>query len=286
MGPAIFSRLLEYFDIEGDIIQSHVSSPRSIAYLGALFQSNCRVNEIIAFGAGARLREYNDYLDLLGITNLKIRSENFCDSLNSLCLDNVVGIFITPPNSYSGINDPIDLICSRGGDLTMLEVLTESEMSDIGKGRVAEILEEQRESLRVAMSRPEVQFILYETHSIVETENHVMVNIAVDTVNYNSFQRHMRLCKEKQRFEMQTDSNALTAEQFDNQSKIKMKNRLQTEHRHSSEYSNSVDESDNGTGLVDITQLDWKSRPVCNGNSNGHDKDIRYLKVCTMNNIN
>lgn len=278
--------MLEYFDIEGDIIQTHVSSPRSVAYLGALFQSNCRVNEIIVFGAGARLDEYNDYLDMLGITNLIVRSENFCDSLNSLCLDNVVGIFMTPPNSYSGINDPIDLICSRSGDLSMLEVLTESEMSDSGKGRVAEILEEQRKSLRVAMSKADIQFILYETHSTVETENHVMVNIAVDTVNYNSIQHHMRIAKEKQRFEMQIDLNALNAEhQFDNQSNLKKKNRLQQEHRHSSESINSTDESDNENGLIDITQLDLRSRSACSGNDSGHDKDIRQLKVCSAKKI-
>lgn len=86
LGPAIFSRLLEYFDIKGDIKQTHLSSPRSVADLGALHQSNWCVNEIIVFGAGAKLHEYDDYLDQLGITNCTIRSENICDSLSSLCL--------------------------------------------------------------------------------------------------------------------------------------------------------------------------------------------------------
>lgn len=66
LGPAIFSRLLDYFEVEGDIVQTHLSSPRSIAYLAALFQSNYRVNDIIIFGAGQRLSEYNAYMHKLG----------------------------------------------------------------------------------------------------------------------------------------------------------------------------------------------------------------------------
>lgn len=112
MGPAIFSRLLEYFEVEGDVIQTHLSSPRSIAYLAALFQANYRVNDIIIFGAGQRLKEYNDYMRKLGINNIRMRSENFGQmSIQSVILEKAVGIFITPPNSYSAINDPIDLIC-------------------------------------------------------------------------------------------------------------------------------------------------------------------------------
>lgn len=37
-------------------------------------------------------------------------------------LDGVVAVLATPPNSYSAVTDPIDLVCGRGGDLTMLEV--------------------------------------------------------------------------------------------------------------------------------------------------------------------
>lgn len=202
LGPAIFSRLLEYFDLEGDVMQTHMSSPRSIAYLAALFQSNYRVNEIIIFGAGPHLNEYNEYMRNLGINNIQIRTENFCQtSLSFLPTEKCVGAFITPPNSYSAICDPIDLICSRGGDLSMLEVLTESEMSDSGKARVAQILEEQRESLRLAMSRPQIQFILYETHSMVETENDVMVEMAVDSVNQAAYERHLKIFREKKRME-------------------------------------------------------------------------------------
>lgn len=207
---------MEYFEVEGDVVQTHLSSPRSIAYLAALFQCNYRVNDIIVYGAGSRLKEYKEYMRKLGINNIRLYSEQFCRiSVDSHVLEKVVGIFVTPPNSYSAVSDPIDLICSRGGDLSMLEVLTESEMSDTGKQRVAEILEEQRESLRLAMSRPQVQFILYETHSMVESENEMMVNITIDAVNQAAHARHVKIYKEKKRLQELAAMDIQNAEQLE-----------------------------------------------------------------------
>lgn len=207
---------MEYFEVEGDVVQTHLSSPRSTAYLAALFQCNYRVNDIIIYGAGSRLNEYKDYMKKLGINNIRIFSEQFCRiSIESQVLEKVVGIFVTPPNSYSAVSDPIDLICSRGGDLSMLEVLTESEMSESGKQRVADILEEQRESLRLAMSRPQVQFILYETHSMVGSENEMMVNFAVDSINQASHARHIKMYKEKKRLDALAELDNQNAEQLE-----------------------------------------------------------------------
>lgn len=216
LGPAIFSRLLHYFEVEGDVVQTHVASPRSVAYLAALFYNNNRIKRFIAFGAGTRLKEYRQFLQRLACDNVKMYAENFCDiPMESPILENVVGIFVTPPNSYSGVTDPIDLICSRGGDLTMLEVLTESEMSDDGKQRVVQILKQQRESLRLSMSRPQVQFCLYETHSIVESENQAMVAKAVDYVNRCAHSKHIRYFKERKRQEMLAEMGGISAEQLE-----------------------------------------------------------------------
>lgn len=274
MGPAIFSRLLEYFEVEGDVIQTHLSSPRSIAYLAALFQVNYRVNDIIIFGAGGRIAEYNKYMHKLGINNIRMRSENFCQmSIQSSVLEKVVGVFITPPNSYSGINDPVELICSRGGDLSMLEVLTESEMSESGKERVAKILEEQRESLRLAMSRPQVQFILYGTHSIVETENKVMVNLAVESVNRAAHARHVKIYREKKRLEALAELDGLNAEQLEKlqgipSSKKKAKPK-EEEPKNAPESESSSDESDSGSEILDMSN--WGAPP--------NEEEFSHIKV-------
>lgn len=47
----------------------------------------------------------------------------YCDTPTVVnALDGVVAALATPPNSYSAVTDPIDLVCGRGGDLPMLEV--------------------------------------------------------------------------------------------------------------------------------------------------------------------
>lgn len=54
LGPAIFARLLDYFELEGNVVQTHVASPKSTAYLASLFLCNNRVEKFIAFGAGEK----------------------------------------------------------------------------------------------------------------------------------------------------------------------------------------------------------------------------------------
>jgi hypothetical protein len=157
IGPSIFARMLDRLDLRGDLVQTHVFSPRSTAYLASLIMNNDHVNRFIVFGAGSKLEEYRRYMKSLGVHNITLVAENFTEiSNNSNYLQKCVGIIATPPSSFSGISDPIDLICSRGGDLSMLEVLSESEMTGEGQKRVFKVLTEQRETLKKAMSRPYV----------------------------------------------------------------------------------------------------------------------------------
>lgn len=202
IAPAILSRLLDHFELEGDIVQTHVSSPRSTAYLAGLFQSVNKLNRFIAFGGGKKTEDYMNYMNSLGIKNIKIFSEPFCSiPLNSHKLETAVGVFATPPNSFSAISDPIDLICSRGGDLSMLESMTDSNIGEDGQKRVVQILETQRETLRISMSRPQIQFVLYLTHSIVGAENQDMVERTIADVNRNAFEKHLAAYKERKRLE-------------------------------------------------------------------------------------
>jgi hypothetical protein len=92
---------------------------------------------------------------MLGVTNTEVRAEKFVDiPSDSRLLESVVGVLATPPNTYSGVRDPVDLVCSGGGDLSMLEMLTEVE--DWRVKRIDAILKEQRQTLRLSMSRPQV----------------------------------------------------------------------------------------------------------------------------------
>ncbi|XP_075162964.1 uncharacterized protein LOC142235590 [Haematobia irritans] len=202
MGPSIVSRLLDYYDLTGDILQTHIDSPRSTAYLAALFYSVNRLNCFYVYGAGSNLKQYRRYIEGLGINNTRLFAESFTSfPLESNRFRTVVGVFANPPNSFSAISDPIDLICSRGGDLGMLEILTDTSISDDGKFRVSLILEEQLRTLSMAMSRPQVQFVLYQTHSIVNTENEDMTKHAVKMVNEASLKKHRDLFIERKRLE-------------------------------------------------------------------------------------
>lgn len=62
LGPAIFGRLLDYFELEGNVVQTHVASPKSTAYLASLFLCNNRVEKFIAFGAGDKYVDLIDHL--------------------------------------------------------------------------------------------------------------------------------------------------------------------------------------------------------------------------------
>lgn len=201
VGPAVFAKLVNYFEINGDILQTHILSPRSTAYLACLLLRNKFVGKIRVFGAGKNLKEYQEYFDKIGASNVKLYEESFL-GFNRNIFEKTVAIYCTPPSSFSSISDPIELICSRGGDLKMLQFLSESEMNDDGQVRAAKILEEQREALKTCMSKPQIQFILYETHSTVEAENEDMVKKAMEYVNRKARDKHvLKTQKEKERLE-------------------------------------------------------------------------------------
>lgn len=201
VGPAIFAKLINYYEISGDILQTHILSPRSTAYLATLLLRNKYVGKFRVFGAGRNFKEYQAYFEKIGATNIQLYEENFLKVARNI-LEKTVAIYCTPPSSFSSINDPIELICSRGGDLKMLQFLSESEMTDDGQSRATKILQEQRNTLKTAMSKPQIQFILYETHSTVVAENEDMVQFAMDYVNRKAYDKHLiKAQKERERLE-------------------------------------------------------------------------------------
>ncbi|XP_038114082.1 uncharacterized protein LOC6032410 isoform X2 [Culex quinquefasciatus] len=199
IGPSMFVNLLDLYELNGDVVQTHISSPRSTAYLASLLANSKRCRNFIAFGCGSKLNAYRQFMADLGVNNVKLYAESFVDVKEGAhIVDKVVGIFANPPSSYSAVSDPIDLICSRGGDLSMLEILSESEMTDESRKRVSKLLEEQRETLKYCMSRPQIQFILYQTHSIVPTENEVMVEKVIEYINQKAYDVHYQAAKERE----------------------------------------------------------------------------------------
>jgi hypothetical protein len=122
VGPAIFAKLLNYYGIAGDILQTHILSPRSTAYLASLLIHNRFVGKFRVFGAGNNFNEYQAYFDKVGATNIILYEESFLSFPRNI-LEKTVAIYCTPPSSFSSISDPIELICSRGGDLKVCDTL-------------------------------------------------------------------------------------------------------------------------------------------------------------------
>ncbi|XP_060800787.1 uncharacterized protein LOC106139227 [Amyelois transitella] len=219
-GASTLCRALRANCLTGVVAQSHASSPRSSAYLAAQLRELAAVlkaqtpaapatpqlGKLVVFGAGDKVESYVCALRELGIDASELPQSEapvcvlsepvHCDTpaVHS-ALDGVVAVLATPPNSYSAVTDPIDLVCGRGGDLAMLESLTESEVNAEGKARVATILEEQKKTLKALMSKPQIQLILYETHSALEAENEAQVTRAVAEANRLARERHALLKK-------------------------------------------------------------------------------------------
>lgn len=93
------------------MIQSHVNSPRTTAYLASILSQNQKIKKLMAFSAGQRKREYEKYFQHLGMTNIVLHSDRLIDTPpDASYLEEVVAVFATPPNSYSAVSDPVDLV--------------------------------------------------------------------------------------------------------------------------------------------------------------------------------
>lgn len=124
----------------------------------------------------------------------------------------------------------------------MLQFLSESEMNDDGQARAAKILEEQRESLKSAMTKPQIQFILYETHSTVDAENEDMVKHAMEYVNRKARDKQvLKAQKERERLEqLEKEKENMPGIPSSNKEREAAKKEAKAKQEKSSEQSKSV----------------------------------------------
>lgn len=54
LGPATFYKLVTELELTGSIIQTHVNSPRTTAYLATLLSCNEKIKKLMTFSAGKR----------------------------------------------------------------------------------------------------------------------------------------------------------------------------------------------------------------------------------------
>ncbi|CAB3372655.1 Hypothetical predicted protein [Cloeon dipterum] len=186
LGPATFCYVLDDFALTGTVIQSHAHSPRTSAYLATQLASCTSNRPLIVFGAGDKKREYENYLHSVGISNVYIRSEKFAElSPDSDILDGAVALLANPPNSLSAVQDPVDLACSSGRNLQLLEdmALAAEDSSEEAKERQELLEEEQRATVRLALSAPQLQVVVFESHSVLPQETRQLLIDEIESAN-------------------------------------------------------------------------------------------------------
>uniref|UniRef100_A0A1B6EGC3 Uncharacterized protein n=1 Tax=Clastoptera arizonana TaxID=38151 RepID=A0A1B6EGC3_9HEMI len=200
IGPAVMAQLLKDFALTGIVAQTHVNSIVTMAYFANLLVNNEKIEKLHVFGAGKKRDACIQYLKHLGVNNTEVHEDNFADlSPDNHVLNNVIGVLATPPNTNSSVIDPVDLALARGGDLELLHQLTVEDLSRIpSREEIEHLLTEQQETLRRAMSKPQIQFIVYETHSRFESENSEMTNVLIEELNTYARDMHLEELKKSQ----------------------------------------------------------------------------------------
>ena len=104
-------------------------------------------------------------------------------------LERATVVLATPPCSYTGVKDVVDLAIARGGDTRLLESLTNI---NIELDQPKALLTEQLTTLKYALTRPNVQLLLYEAHSVLPSETSEMVNQVVQYANRMAADKYAR----------------------------------------------------------------------------------------------
>lgn len=76
-GPAMICKLLYEMELAGSVVLTHLTSPRTVAYLGTLLAHNDKIFSLICFGAGDRREEYEEYLSRLRVPHVLINRKEF-----------------------------------------------------------------------------------------------------------------------------------------------------------------------------------------------------------------
>lgn len=104
-------------------------------------------------------------------------------------LERATIVLATPHCSYTGINDIVDLAVARGGDSALLESLT-SDDDELKYPRT--LLADQLATLKHALTKPNIQLLIYEVHSILPSETTEMVNQVVDYANGIAKEKYLK----------------------------------------------------------------------------------------------
>ncbi|XP_036138886.1 uncharacterized protein LOC118644116 [Monomorium pharaonis] len=116
-------------------------------------------------------------------------SEKYISSPSSIELERATIVLAAPPCSYTGVRDVVDLAIARGGDTNLLELLTSDTADGIKQSH--SLLTEQFSTLKYALTRPNIQFLIYEVHTILPSETTEMIRQVVEYVNQLATEKYI-----------------------------------------------------------------------------------------------
>ncbi|XP_008551675.2 uncharacterized protein LOC103574095 [Microplitis demolitor] len=192
-GAAALAKTIRVSHLCGPIILTHLIAPRHTGYLAGLLIDIKKAGRLLAFGAESRRAEYEAYLSALGISEKQYRvfSESYITAPGFAELERATVVLATPPCSYTGLTNIVDLIVARGGDTELLESLTNvDDQAQLERPR--KLLAEQMSCLKYTLMKPNVQLLIYEAHSTLPSETVEMLQQVVQYANKMAVDKHTR----------------------------------------------------------------------------------------------
>ncbi|XP_070158771.1 uncharacterized protein [Polyergus mexicanus] len=252
------STLLVSTQSTGPVILTHSIAPRHTGYLAGLLADIEDAGKLLVFGAGDRRCDYEAYLGTLGVTlqQCRIFSEKYVSPPASIELERATVVLATPPCSYTGIRDIVDLAVARGGDTGLLESLT-NDLADETK-QPRDLLAEQFATLKYALTRPNIQFLIYEVHTILPSETTEMIQQVVEYANRIATEKYIREHPPKRKIASKDDSGkgskivrqANRQEQWEDQSQIQHQQTIWIKEEEEEEEEKEEDEALATTDVV------------------------------------
>ncbi|XP_058790804.1 uncharacterized protein LOC131664006 isoform X2 [Phymastichus coffea] len=192
VGAAALVQAIRAGRLCGPVILTHSLAPRHTGYLAELLADVEEAGRLLAFGLGDSRVQHQTYLERLGISlqQCKLFSERYTSAPPLPEVERATIVLATPPCSYTGVRDVVDLAIARGGDLTLLESLTSLEAESPQQPRT--LLVEQMATLKYALTRPNVQLLVYEVHTLLPSETSEMIEQAVDHANQLALDKFQR----------------------------------------------------------------------------------------------
>ncbi|KAK0180586.1 hypothetical protein PV327_002953 [Microctonus hyperodae] len=193
LGAAALARAIRVAQLCGPVILTHSMAPRHTGYLAGLLFDIQKAGRLLVFGAGSKYIEHEGYLEKLGIGKkiCRVFAENYTHTPSFAEMERATVVLATPPCSYTGLKDIVDLVVARGGDMKLLESFT--NIDDLVQlERPHNLLAEQMSSLKYALTRPNVQLLVYEAHSVLPSETIQMLDQLVHYANKMAIDKYTR----------------------------------------------------------------------------------------------